>query len=62
MYIFACVFIYVYTSFNGEETCWHYSVFVIHCFMSDKEDQTANIDTDVLGQFGHKKSEKHKFL
>ncbi len=24
-----------------------------------EEDQTANIDTDVLGQFGHKKSEKH---
>lgn len=27
-----------------------------------EEDQTANIDTDVLGQFGHKKSEKHKVL
>ncbi len=50
----------VYTSFNGEETCWHYSVFVIHSF--HEEDQTANIDTDVLGQFGHKKSEKFKVL
>lgn len=29
-------------------------------FMSDKEeeDQTANVDTDVLGQFGHKKRER----
>lgn len=38
------------------------SVFVIYSFMSDKEeeDQTANVDTDVFGQFWHKKSEKEK--
>lgn len=62
IYIYTHIYYAYYTSLYGEETRWHYSVFVIYSFMSDKEeeDQTANVDTDVLGQFWHKKSEKEK--
>ncbi len=55
-------YLYMYTLHSMVKRRVGITVFLSFTVSCQIKDQTANIDTDVLGQFGHKKSEKLKVL